>query len=192
VLGLTPPWAPFRAGAGAVARKEQALWLNRPRNALLAKVADACARRDTNALLECGLDVPPWPGGGDEVLRVAVLVESPPHARALQKLLLGWTVWTGVNEEAGGANAAPPAMLILTLVRAAGLAEETAFDVVINASSEGPVTFRWLVSREATGAGCILIEVLDEADARARRLTAERLAWYRRAGMAVECHAPPC
>jgi hypothetical protein len=86
----------------ALDRKRQTCWHHDRRNALVAQLARAAAAGDVEALWECGVGLHcelelPSPSGN---ARVIVLVESPEHGRAVQKVLPGWPLIAGTDGQA--------------------------------------------------------------------------------------------
>jgi hypothetical protein len=121
--------------------QKQTLWRDEQRNAVIARIADAFARRDPVPLWEAGLflhEDDPFARWG-RTPTVAIVVESVQHAEQLAQALPDWTVLHS-RPTAGGAAAAQgwadwvlPPRTIATITRAAGM-KIFAADVVIMAT----------------------------------------------------------
>ena len=70
-------------------RKRTQIWQNRPRNELIAQIAEEIAARDQRRLEELGLVREQLDSES-----IAIVVESPEHAERLAELLPEWTVRT--------------------------------------------------------------------------------------------------
>ena len=169
--------------ADAFEQKEQLYWFNARRNRRIAAVAEkllSAKRKTVRALV--GGDGPPV----EKVVAaakagVAVLVETPVHARELAALLPGWAVWTANELEAAKPE---PGCGVIATERAA---QETVVraEVLIRATGT-----RWPLPAigwpwpEYAASG-VLIDFADEFHPLARTNAAERAEGYERSGMTV-------
>ncbi|QEH32112.1 hypothetical protein OJF2_05810 [Aquisphaera giovannonii] len=167
--------------------KRRAIWGNEDRNAAVAAIAAALLGGDASLLREHGLSLD---DGANRARRrgrrrVAVLVESPEHARRLAALLPGWAVLSGIpgtgpgSHDRGGRDAGPSPWrgLIVTLVRAsdAGLPR---VDVVVRADGAAGAPAGGHTRRGILGGGPTIVDLDDRFDAAARDATRSRLHSY--------------
>jgi hypothetical protein len=92
VLWAVRPWSPSRGGYLDPLKRKRSYWHNEWRNSAIAAVAAAFVAGDRVTLRKRGLyddQHLPWPAEG-RLVRVAILAESPEHARVLVGLLEGW------------------------------------------------------------------------------------------------------
>lgn len=182
VLVADTPWAPSLNHLAGLERKRRAIWHADRRNDVVAKVALAVARGDRAALGEHGLllhtDADPL-GDRDRLPSVAVLVESPEHARELARRLPGWPVWAGGTEPdaEGGPDTGPS---IMTLVHARRL-KRLDIDILVRADGgAGALDLRGFPPRhrDIEGGQVILVDFADDFDPEAREATLGRLRGY--------------
>jgi hypothetical protein len=198
VLFAAAPWSPPGNRASPLEDMRRLYWHNGPRNDTLAALARACRRADLEALWPHGLllDDQQFPAGSPGAARVAVLMESPEHARELQKLLPDWPLLqaeTGGNGRSAGQNPAEcawglPDQAIVTLVRAAQLRQFDT-DVLVMATGRGvpaiPAGFPPTVAG-AEQRQVLIVDVDDDLDRVARHDTHHRLGYYRARGFEVD------
>jgi hypothetical protein len=177
----------YSGPATSLEQKRMAVWQNSRRNAAIAKIARAMA----DGRVE---DV--WPHGillDQDALeeraraggRVAILVESPEHGRALALLLPNWSLLERVpvrppSFEGAGDEAELPQRSLVTLARAAQL-NELDIDVLIRADGNPwPLALRGFPPQAGPEARRVFL--IDFADAAADEVVREhshrRLAAY--------------
>lgn len=192
VMMIPSPSTPTRASGRGLHRKRRAVWENRPRNRLVARVARALLEGDVDTLHESGVDV-----HCDELnardRRVAVLVESTAHARELRSLLRGWQVLSVAPAELreplarDAADVATGQGVIVTLLHAALRGLDA--DLVVRATGGRG---EWLADgfpprqRDTGRPAPLVIDLLDAVDKWARTDTRLRIADYRRRRWPVE------
>jgi hypothetical protein len=191
VLVADSPPVAFPGCVDALDRKRRTIWRCNRRNAAVAEIAEALAAGCLEPLWQHGLLL-----DSDDAFRhvaghgprVAVLVESPEHGRALKtKLLPDWRLLTGVA--AAEDRTAPLDRAIVTLVHAASL-EQCDVDVLVRAdagtcSLERIKGFPRRASRE-TDRVVLLVDLGDDVDAVATATTRCRLRDYDRCGWQIE------
>jgi hypothetical protein len=171
------------------------MWDNDRRNEAIARLAAALAAGDMTAPWEYGLfldDDPDLRSCAER--RVAVLVESPEHARTLGRLLPGWRVLCadgadlGTVGRAGAAGVGPevrddlPGRAIVTWLHARGRIEA---DVVIRADGlPWPLDLAVAPPRpgQAEARPVLLVDLADHQDRTARDATRARRLDYRDRG----------
>jgi hypothetical protein len=185
VLLAESPWAPALGVSGALARKK-AIWHDGKRNDAIATLAVMLARRQGDQARDLGL----LPDDGRPLVRhlgvprVAVAVESPGHGRELLQRLPGWTLCAGVPAADGvGEVTGRLSRCIITRLMAHKVANLDV-DVLIRADgTEWPLTlpgFPPYVPRP--GWEVVLVDMADDADARAEDDTRSRLRDYQARG----------
>ena len=147
------PAVPIPGKLDALERKRRSVWHAGGRNAGVAEVAAALAEgREADLRRQdvlCGGE-PPRGLDGAGGRRVAVLVESPEHARVLAGRLPGWTVLSGRPGPGGGEL---PARSILTRVHAHGLRRLDVDALVRADGSAGPLRLADFPPRGPDGGG---------------------------------------
>jgi hypothetical protein len=169
--------------------KRQAVWHNDRRNIAIAEVAEALAAGREEALWRHGLFLSRSEGqplGKGRRQRVAVLVESPEHGRALALRLPGWDLRTGP----GGADnnsVLPTDRAILTLVHAHRL-DWLDVDVLVRADgTPWPLELPGFPPRtKGRARRVLLVDFADESDEVAAAATQDRLRAYERRGWPIE------
>jgi hypothetical protein len=177
---------PYSGPATSLERKRMAVWQNSRRNAAIAKIARAKADGRVADLWPYGLlleqdalEARARAGG-----RVAILVESPEHGRALALLLPNWSLLERVPPRPPSFAAADdepelPQRSIVTLARAAQL-DDLDVDVLIRADGNPwPIALRGFPPQAGPEARRVfLIDFADAADEVAREHSCRRLAAY--------------
>jgi hypothetical protein len=177
ILTFEPPWSPAPLGLSALERKRQCIWRADLRNHAVAEVAEAIAAGDVERL---------WPHGllleqqRADPRRVAVVVESPEHARALLAALPGWHPF-----DAG----AVLDRTVLTIVQASRLAAADCDAILWAAGGTSLVEPRGFPPRG--NRDVLLVDALDDFDPRAVEETQERLDSYRKRGWTVHRRPSP-
>jgi len=188
-----PPWMPSPPeGISALARKRTAIWENTTRNGYLAAVALAASAHDDLMLTDLGFGnlggrLGRTPPGG---VRVAILVESPAHARHLLPTLGGWRLivdeprpwrggWGGHNPTAPLRDPEGWNRCILTTM-AARRVDRLDVDVLIRADGAGsPLRIPGFPDRDGDrDHHQILIDLADDFDAVAKVNTKSRIRGY--------------
>jgi hypothetical protein len=196
---VPPRTLPPADGVGLLERKREAIWKNPPRNEFVAAVATAIATNDGPALASFGLARPGCDlrGRGGERPAVAVLVESPEHARHLTEHLSGWRAvryepgpsrvgWGGWNSEAPLRDPAGFDRCVLTTM-AARRVESLDVDVLVRADGAGsPLRLPGFPApaRQADRPQ-VLIDLADDFDPAAEADTRARLRAHRTAGWSI-------
>jgi hypothetical protein len=156
----------------ALERKRRALWGNQVRNKVIARTATQLANESKRLAAK----------------RVAVLVESPEHGRALARLLNGWPLLDRRPERRDGPrdDGELPARSIVTYARARQLGILDV-DVLVRADGGGwplpSIGFPRLT--DAIRADVTLVDFDDNGDARLTSDTQNRLSDYRGRGWKV-------
>lgn len=185
LLAEVPP-VELPLGLDALERKRRAVWHHEPRNVVIAQIARALAAGRPEDVWRHGLLLgygEGLPAGRDGVLRVAVLVDSPEHGRALARHLPGWTVRSGRD----GTGPTTPDRSILTLVRASAM-KRLNVDVLVRADGgTGALDLPGFPPRVAgkEARTVLLIDLGDDGDARAAAATRSRLEAYEARGWQV-------
>ena len=184
VAAVRPPTSVDTSGLESLQRKRAAFWANEGRNNFVARVATAATACDTRRLRELGvcLDDAELPAAAVQGWRVAVVVESPEHGRALQRLLPDWQMKTrmpaikDVVSDGGGHIGS-----IVTLAYAARHGIDA--DVVVRCDGGGAFQIPGFPPERGDAAECrLLVDVTDDFDDRARRDARQRSADYVRRG----------
>jgi hypothetical protein len=156
----------------ALERKRRAIWGNQVRNKVIARTATQLANESKRLAAK----------------RVAVLVESPEHGRALARLLNGWPLLDRRPERRDGPrdDGELPARSIVTYVRARQLGILDV-DVLVRADGGGwPLpSIGFPLLADAISADVTLVDFDDNGDARLTSDTQSRLADYRGRGWKV-------
>jgi hypothetical protein len=192
VLMVESPALPTKVGGRGLGRKRRAVWGNRPRNRLVARVAQALCEGDVDTLRECGLELGEDELGG-EGRRVAVLVESTAHARELRSLLRGWPVYSVVPLEMRGHadeesldSTSKVKGSVVTLLYAAVVGTDA--DVIVRATG-GRGEWPAEDVRAERGGGrpraLLVIDFVDDLDDQARNDTRLRVRDYAHQGFPV-------
>ncbi|MGO9598756.1 MAG: hypothetical protein ACLP7Q_12275 [Isosphaeraceae bacterium] len=178
--------------------KRHAIWRNSERNNAIAGIARAMIAGDLVALGEHGI----FPDANGEAIlvkhasRVAILVESPEHARAIGARLPGWHLVIGQSEssverpqltESSPNHAEPtshirPDRMIITRVGASWFPMST-LDVLIRADGlPWPMEVPDLLAgtRDGKPSQLLVIDLRDEFDEIALQATRRRIADYQR------------
>jgi hypothetical protein len=176
----------YSGPATPLERKRRAVWQNSRRNAAIAKIARAMADGQVEDVWPYGLLLNPGAleararAGG----RVAILVESPEHGRALARLLHNWSLLERVPPRPltlAGADDDPelPPRSIVTLARAAQL-NELDVEVLIRADGNPwPLALRGFPPQAGPEARRVfVIDFADAADELAREYSRRRQAAY--------------
>lgn len=169
--------------------KRGSIWDNAERNAAVARLANALAGGDAEVLWGSGLFLDEEIAGLPDALRIAVLVESAEHARALGRLLPGWRLLHAGGEapvDAGGGAAGGPDLSIVTMTCAHDRGRLAA-DVVIRADgTPWPLDLPLRADGPVDGGGrpVLLVDLADHQDGTARDATRRRWLAYRRRGWA--------
>ncbi len=124
VVTLQAPWMPVPGKLTPLERKRKMYWHNDKRNTAIADVAEAFVDGDRESLWQHGLllddDVDPVIEDNADP-RVAIVVESPAHGRALLDRLPGWQLLDGAAQHDDQDSVEALDRVIITLVRAARL-----------------------------------------------------------------------
>jgi hypothetical protein len=157
------------------------------RNAVLAEVAQMCAAGRLHDLAQTGLlpgtAVPP------AVLRksrplVAVLVESPAHARALQALLPDWTLRMGPHALSNTVSGSDREIVTYVAAEAWGLGA----DVLVRADTDAGWPLTAVPTPPSTTSPLLLLDVAVPGETAAFRV--QRQAAYRQRGWTVAAGNP--
>lgn len=172
-----------RSPCNPLTRKRCHIWGHRQRNQQIAEFAEAFASGDRDRLRSCGIPVDEIEAQFKDIgeqPRVAIIVESQEHARALRQVLRGWRLATGARLDSKCWPKFPldEPRVIITQMRAQAIG--LAADVVILADG---ASHAW---RDAygphygfTGAGMLVVDMQDTFDAFARDAVRHRMADYR-------------
>ncbi|MBA4105994.1 MAG: hypothetical protein C0485_09565 [Pirellula sp.] len=169
----------------AYSRKQSNFWTNQNRNRRIAHLATRLQRRETTCLQAAGIDdlatAIPQPADSQS-LRVAIIVESPEHAREMSSQLPGWRVTDRTTASGSFGIEADGDIVTLPAAHAAGLTAE----VVINASGAGD---RWIDACGGmswhSGSMQLVVDFADDFDDAARDDVASRADDYRSRGWTV-------
>jgi hypothetical protein len=178
--------------------KRHAIWQNPDRNNAIAGIARALVAGDLVALGKHGI----FPDATDEAMlvndgcRVAILVESPEHAKEIGARLPGWRLVTGQSESdverpeltgsssdhAESTSDTRPEATIVTQIGSLTFPMGT-FDIVIRADGlRWPLEVPHLFEGRRNGKQCrlLLIDLRDDFDEIALDATRRRIADYQR------------
>lgn len=172
------PWRPMPVANSPIEWRRSRVWRNAPRNELVARLARAAAEQRADELDRLG--VPAWTGPAAP--RVAVLADALEQARELAKLLPGWPVWSADGPAPSTPKPATPSRVIVTLAALARGVKLDA-DVLVNGTLADVLSLPGL----DLGRGCAaqVIDLIDSDDGRLAQHAREKLAAYRRAGLAA-------
>ena len=171
----------------AFTQKRKLYWLNDTRNRHVATVAENLAVRTHWAVKQlCGQRISLANLCGQQELRIAVLVESAEHARALAKLLPDWRLATWTPEARRGLpEQADSRHTIMTAMYAAKFG--TTAQIIIRATgTSGPLTLRGFPPRTDTvpdGTSVLVIDFDDASHPIAAKQTVHRVDEYERLGL---------
>jgi hypothetical protein len=193
VIFLPSPHMTTCQAWSALKRKRRTLWHHTARNLLVARVAAACRARDRKVLKEMGVPHTRRKGRAGAA-RVAVLVESTEHARALGALLPGWEVLDAVptlgaeeepQDEDGGEEArTASAGRVLTWMRA--FRHWIRADVLVRATGwRGRLGLDPWEEWVRPSGGVLVIDFDDAWDGRAEADTEARVREYEAQGLQV-------
>lgn len=198
------PWLNMPVNSSGLERKRQAVWNNNRRNEVVAAVAKAVVDDSQDDLIAYGLDLG-GKGGRSRHRRprVAILVESPEHGRALQRLLPTWPLLKDrKNREVGFSSISRrdshdldeglPGLAIVTMMHAQDI-DQFDVDVLIRADGNGwPLKLPGFPPRleACEDRGATLIDFGDESDAASAEATRARLEGYRSKGWTVYAPDP--
>lgn len=195
---IPPRTLPPAGSAGPLERKRESIWTNPRRNAFVAAVARAVAANDGPALAPFGLDRPGCNlrGRGGERTTVAILVESPEHARHLTEHLGGWRAvrheprprrggWGGWDPTTPLSDPAGFNRCVLTTMAARRI-ESLDVDVLVRADGAGsPLRLPGFPAARETDRPQVLIDLADDFDPVAEEDARARLRAYRTAGWSI-------
>lgn len=167
--------------------KRTSIWANSGRNAAVARIATALAGGDAGVLGEFGLFLEEEVAGLPDDRRVALLVESAEHARALGRLLPGWRLRLAGQEsqESGQGTAVGGPELSIDTITFAYEIGGLAADVVVRADGTpwplDPAP-RSIHRAGADDRPLLLVDLADHQDGTARDATRGRWCDYRNRG----------
>ncbi len=183
-------FTPRTNGLDGLTYKRAACWANPRRNAVIARIATAFGSGDLNTLWasQVLLDCPDWQSTGlAEQPRVAVLVESKEHGRALHRLLPGWDLVSAADGLGNGQPVSQRSRSIVTITRAYRFGLDA--NVIVAASgAEGLLQLPSFPPPSMPGPNSplILIDICSSADRLGRLETERRITQWRRHGWLVE------
>lgn len=159
-------------------RKRAAIWGHGRRNRLIARIAQAVANLDLEALRHYGVTGPILRERDAANVQAAILVESTEHGRALLAQLPGWHLVDGADHQKLNYPA------VVTQVRAAHQVVHA--NLVIRATGDAwPLRLKGFPPPDDGGA-IMLIDLADDFDAPARTATRRRRRDYEMQGWEVE------
>lgn len=171
-----------------LANKQRQIWRNPQRNKQTAEIATALVQRDQVTLDSHGIDVTAILELLDRAQppRVAILVESPQHARVLRKLLPDWSICSGARYAAPDCPTLPIDREQVIVTRTRAVAAGLAADVVIRADGTGTA---WDAAYGPHygfhGSRMLIIDVQDQYDRQVRRWAGQRVEDYIARGWTV-------
>ncbi len=186
---VTPPGGPAPCRPDALQRKREAIWHSEKRNQLIGEFAQALADSHHDALMQMGLvDITDYHFARLQSPSVAILVESVEHARALARLLPGWSVVSACPTASGIGEPAQSPHCIVTL-QAARHYQILYVDAIIIATGVAASALPTLVPGSPFQLEVLVIDLADDYDHTAREHACDRADDYTRRGWIVE-HSP--
>lgn len=170
-------------------RKRCHLWHNEKRNQQIATIAESFADGNWDRLTACGITVDAIQQQRQAIGQhphIAILVESPEHARSLRRVLPGWRMATGRRLADQHLPTFPLDAQRVIITQARARAAGLAADVIIRADGTGQGWSKdygphWGFN----GDNLIIVDLQDAFDMRARDSGYSRLADYRDRGWDV-------
>jgi hypothetical protein len=169
-------------GKTALERKREAIWHNPDRNAYIVDLVRAIQSNDQQWLAR----IPCWqtlasvnPLEEGEAYSVAVLVESPEHARELQRQMPDWNVLIAENGSTIGWPDGQPLHRVILTERAAQNLLLVDTDVLIRATGgQTPFPVREARHDQVAQEAMAILDIADEGCAQMHSDTRQRRADY--------------
>jgi hypothetical protein len=191
VLMVPVPTREVQYAATALERKRILYWHNPTRNAFIAAIAKAIAADDQGSLQGLGVPASHLPElRQSRRYRVAVLVESPEHARQLMPLLKGWPLMSVVVATESVEAPSPkrrPRRAIMTTTYAATRGAKKADVVICATGTEWGLRIKQFPPRQdlTDQREVLVIDLADVTPLPAKTDTQRRIAEYVRRGIQV-------
>ena len=174
--------------------KRRQVWHNTKRNQQVAKIAEAFATKDEARLRKCRIPVERIErqlSEMDQRPRVAIVVESPEHARSLRRELPGWRLATGSRLADKHLPTFPLDVEKVIVTRMRAKAAGLAADVVVQADATSDTwSDDFGPSLYFNGSNMIVVDLQDTFDLRVRRDGRYRLRDYNERGWSIIMAAP--
>ena len=191
VVTLQAPWMPAPGKLTALERKRRMYWHNDKRNAAIADVAEAFADGDQESLWHHGLllhdDADPVTEDNNGP-RVAIVVESPEHGRALLECLPGWRLLDGAVQDDDQDAVDDMDHVIVTLVRAARLRQIDCDVLIWAVGGRSGINLRGFPprSKDDHRHEVLLVDVADDFDDMAIEEAGSRRRYYQDHGWQLD------